>query len=183
MRQHFKYLKKVSNIAIEDAKIGFRNFSGKEGKYNPAGNRNFTVFLEPDLAKQLKEEGWNVRWLNPKDPDDDPQGILQVKVAFGNFPPKIILISGDKQSALNEENVNILDWADLETIDIQITPYSYNINGREGLKAYLKTLYAVLREDVFAKKYEVAPDSAQDSVGGCGNCEVCTGDCNGADHL
>ncbi len=59
----------TSNISIEHARIGFRNFSGDAGKFNPAGKRNFCVFLEHDLGLTLQEDGWNVRWLQPRDED------------------------------------------------------------------------------------------------------------------
>ena len=75
-----------SKIRIEDARIGFKNFSGKEGKYNTAGRRNFCVFLETDLALRLEEDGWNVRWLEPRDEDDARQPYLSVDVSFKNFP-------------------------------------------------------------------------------------------------
>lgn len=166
-----------NSIVIENANIGFLNFSGKEGKHNAEGSRNFVIFLETDLAHMLQEDGWNVRWLNPRDPDDDPQGILQVKVAFGKYPPKIVLIKNGKKSELNEETVNILDWVDREMVDIVIRPYHYSVNGREGIKAYLKTLYCVLTTDLLADKYENTPDAATDVIGGCGECETCLGEC------
>jgi len=156
--------KQVSNISVENAQIVFRNFSGKEGKYNPEGNRNFGVLLDDDISKQLEEDGWNVRWLKPRDPEESPQGFLQVKVGFGNYPPKIVLISNGKKSELNENTVYILDWAELETVDLIIRPYSYDVNGRQGIKAYLKTMYVVLAPDKFAEKYEDTPDSAQNGV-------------------
>ena len=45
------------NIIIENARIGFRNFSGNAGKFNPEGRRNFCVFLEYDLGKVLEQDG------------------------------------------------------------------------------------------------------------------------------
>ena len=42
-----------NNIVIENARIGFRNFSGKEGQFNPAGRRNFCVFIETPLVNRL----------------------------------------------------------------------------------------------------------------------------------
>ena len=36
-------------IFVENARIIFRNFSGEERKFNPAGNRNFGLRLTPDL--------------------------------------------------------------------------------------------------------------------------------------
>ncbi len=179
-----KERKLMPNFSIENARIGFKNFSGKEGQYNAAGNRKFAIFLEEDLGRQFESDGWNVRWLNPRDPDDSPAPMLSVKVAFGNYPPKIVLISGSKKSELNEDGVHILDWAEIETVDLVIRPYQYNVNGKSGIKAYLKAMYVTLVADKFAEKYEFGPDSAQDAIGGCGNCGTCKGNCgNHAEHL
>jgi len=161
----------VPNIAIENARIGFRNFSGKEGKYNSAGNRNFTVFLETDIAQKLVEDGWNVRWLTPKEEDDAPQAILQVKAGFGNYPPKIVVINGKQQSELNEATVHILDWAEIENVDLIIRPYNYNVQGKTGVKAHLKTMYVTLVPDPFSEKYGSHPDSGlQCTLDENGNC-------------
>ena len=149
-----------STITIEGARIAFRNFSGKEGKYNPAGKRNFCVLLEEDLAKTLEHDGWNVRWLNPRDEGDPPQGYLQVSVAYGNFPPKIVLVSSNGKTVLGEEEVGLLDWAEIESVDLVIRPYNWEVNSKTGVKAYLKSLWVTIVEDEFEKKYKDVPDSA-----------------------
>ena len=174
---------KTNNISIEGARIGFKNFSGKEGKFNPAGKRNFCVFLEPDLAAVLEQDGWNVRWLDPIDIGADRQAYLQVAVSFDNIPPKVLMITGKGKSLLDNESISILDWAEIETIDLIIRPYNYDVQGKKGIKAYLKSMYVTLVEDEFEAKYYDAPASAHDCVGGCGNCETCDGHCSGKDHL
>lgn len=177
-------MKTTDNIVVDNARIGFRNFSGKEGQYNAAGNRNFALFLDdPKFANKLEDEGWNVRWLKPKSNDDEPQAFLQVKVGFGNYPPKIVLIANNKKSLLDEETIGLLDWAEIDTVDLMIRPYTYNIQGKSGIKAYLKTMYVTLVVDEFEKKYEYVPDSAQDAVGGCGNCDACDGHCGSPEAL
>lgn len=152
------------NIVIENARIGFRNFSGKEGKFNPAGRRNFCVFLETDLAKELESDGWNVRWLQPKDEAEEPQGYLQVAVSFDNIPPKIILVTKKSKTPMDEESINILDWAEIENVDLIIRPYNWDVNGKGGVKAYIKTMYVTIVEDEFESKYYDVPDSAANSL-------------------
>lgn len=155
-----------SNIKIENAKVRFKNFSGKEGKYNPAGRRNFCVILDEESAQSLFEEGWNVKYLQPKDKDkgDDPQAYLQVAVSYANIPPKVYLVTSKQKTLLDEDTIGILDWGEFANFDLVIRPYNYDVNGKTGVKAYLKTLYATLVEDEFADKYEDVPDSAISAV-------------------
>ena len=168
---------KVNNsITIYNAKLMYRNFSGKETEFNPKGSRNFCIFLEDDIAKKIEKEGWNVRWLESKNNNEAPQGMLSVKVGFGNYPPLLVVISDGRQTKLNEETVNMLDWAEIESCDVTLNPYNYVISGRSGVKAYLKSLYATLVVDELAKKYNYH-EGAEAAIGGCGACETCDGSC------
>lgn len=146
--------KNIDNIAIEDAQIIFRNFAGAESQYNRAGNRNFNVIIDdPDMAQKLIEDGWNIKQLKPRDDEEMPKYRLEVSVAFGNFPPNIFMVTKHNKTKLDEESVAALDYAELKTVDLIIRPYQWDVNGKQGIKAYLKTGYFVVEEDEFAAKY------------------------------
>lgn len=152
------------NINIEEARICFRNFSGAEGKFNPKGSRNFGVFIDDDSAKMLEKDGWNIRYLKSRDEEEPPQAWLPVKISFDHIPPEVYLIRSNGKVKLGEDQINILDWAEIKNIDITIRPYNWEVNGKAGVKAYVKKMFVTIVEDKFDDKYYDVPDSAQSTL-------------------
>jgi hypothetical protein len=150
---------------MEDVRIVFRNFAGAEGKFNAPGNRNFNVLLDDLVAEAMRADGWNVKWLQPREEGDLPQARVEVAVNYrGSQPPRIIMITSKGKTALDESMIAVLDYAEFENVDLIINPYEWEVNGKTGVKAYLKSIYVTIREDELEKKYMDVPDSAMSAL-------------------
>lgn len=152
----------TGNISIENARLIFKNFQGKVSEFNREGDRSFGVLLDDELANRLKEDGWKVRYLHPRedDPDQYEQPWLSVKIKFNPYPPIVMLINSRGKKKLDEETVGQLDWSIIKNCDLIIRPYNYPaLKGRPaGVSAYLKAMYVTISEDEFAIKYSSIPD-------------------------
>lgn len=148
-------IRRVSNIEIENARIIYPNFSGKEGRYNREGERSFGVVIDDiDLAQRLGEDGWNIRVLKPRDGEETPNHYLNVSVNF-NFwrRPEIYMICNGVKTLLDEESINVLDGAAIVSADVVVRPRQWDDGGDTRIKAYLQEMYITIEQSRFASKY------------------------------
>ena len=141
-------------LQIEDARIIYRNFSGIGSKYNREGDRNFAVIIpNQEICDQLTAEGWNVKIKPPRDEDDTPFMFLPVKVKFNNRGPNIYVQSAGNVKRLTEETVGMLDEIDIQSVDMDLRPYDWEVNGKEGWSAYLQAMNVIQNIDRFGAQY------------------------------
>ena len=143
-----------ATFMVEDAQIIFRNFEGKEGQYNRKGDRNFGVILDPKTAQQMLKDGWNVKFLKSRE-DDSETPWVQVSVNFENRPPRVVMLTSTSRTNLDESSVEVLDWADIKTVDLIARAYNWEVNGKTGIKAYLKSMFVTIEEDELERKYGI----------------------------
>lgn len=159
---------RMNKLVIDNARLIFKNFSGKGDNYNREGDRNFAVIIDdPNAAEDLADAGWNVRPLVSKDPDEPPTHYIKVKVSFKVRAPKVRLLSNHKQVFLNENTISSLDFAKIEECGVVISPYMWEVNGKRGISAYLDSMYAKIEDDPFADKYADYADAPDDGSNDC----------------
>ena len=142
-------------LQIDDARIIFRNFSGAPSKFNREGDRNFAVIIpEQEIADALIAEGWNVKIKPPREDGDTPFMYLPVKIKFNDRGPRVYLKSGSNIIRLDEESISCLDNVDIISVDLDIRPYDWNVNGMQGRTAYLQSIQVTQEVDRFYDQYE-----------------------------
>lgn len=141
-------------LQIDDARIIYRNFSGAGSKFNRQGDRNFAVIIpDQEMADALIAEGWNVKIKPPRDEDDTPFMYLPVKIKFNDRGPNCYLATGTRMNRLDEESICCLDDVDILTVDMDLRPYDWEVNGKTGRTAYLQSIKVTQEVDRFASRF------------------------------
>lgn len=161
----------MNNLIIQDAKVIFPNFSGREGRYNREGNRCFSVMVPDEkLAMQLKADGWNIKERVINDEATGEYYINGVNINFSYYiKPIIHYISNGNEIELTEELLDSgiaaqLDGRGAEHYDISIRPKTWErSDGSIGIKGYVDEMRIIAKKSLFSagtNYYE--PDDMED---------------------
>lgn len=150
-------------LIIDHADVFWTNFRGEEkvakntGKVvNVKGQRNFNVYIyNPELAEEMRDAGWNVKILSPRNEGDEPMFCIGVELRWkdkdGNdlnegLQPKVHLEGTNGETDLKEETVGILDGSDISDVGLVIRPRHYEGFNGPAIKAYLEEGWFVVEE-------------------------------------
>ena len=78
---------------------------------------------------------------------------LPVKIKFNDRGPAIYLKSGNNVRKLSEDVVGLIDDIDILSVDMDIRPYDWEVNGKTGRTAYLQSMQVTQEVDRFAARF------------------------------
>ena len=79
--------------------------------------------------------------------------FLPVKIKFNSRGPAAYVRSGDRVTRLNEETIAMLDEIDIASVDMDLRPYDWEVNGKTGRTAYLQAIDVTQNVDRFGARY------------------------------
>ena len=149
-------------LEINDARITWKNFTGRGDRFNREGDRNFHLVIpDQEIAdamlndKNQYGDGWNVKIKPAREEGEPPFMFLKIKVKFGVRPPAVYLKTGDSMVRLDEDTIGCLDDVDIASVDLDIRPYDDVVSGRPFRSAYLQSMCVTqdFSRDRFASQY------------------------------
>ena len=140
-------------LQINEARICYKNFRGEASKFTREGDRRFSLVIpDREMSEALKAEGWNVK--EKEFEDGEYFAHLPVKVNINDRGPSMYLISGNsKPVRLDEHTVGIIDEIDILSVNLDIRPFDWEVNGNTGRTAYLQGLEVFQDLNRFDEKY------------------------------
>ena len=118
---------------VKDCGIIFPNFSGRAGRFNPEGSRNFNIRItDPAIAQELINDHFNVRLLNKLDEDAPDNWAMKVNLVWKidqktgkKRGPLVKEVFENRTAELNDENIHALDQMTVKKCTVEFHAYEY----------------------------------------------------------
>lgn len=147
-------------LTLRNVQLKYRNFSGKKTDYNDAGKRNFVLVIPEDSVEMFRSAGLNVKEKELNNGDIEFQ--LKVNCRFDIRPPRIKVVTypngKQKLTDITEDTVGSLDWMEFQKVDITVSCSHWTQGKREGVTAYVETLYVTPIVDPLDEEYTEEDD-------------------------
>lgn len=157
----------VLDADLVDFDILFPNLEGKKDQYNTNGERSFRLkFNDDDFAKELINDGWNIRIYTPKNEEYSPYYYMTVKCKFRADSenvyqdPEIHRVNAKNDILCGPQNMADIDAAfkarKVKRVDLVINPYHWvhpGMGNGEGISAYVREMWIEVEDSPFASRY------------------------------
>lgn len=137
----------AQQITLENVRIIYPNFSGRENDYNNDGSREFSVVVDPEIGAELASQGFNVKFPT----EDKPNRPVSLQITLSKGPVlqpwiKVVLVNEDNNGTLidleDRNQLSILDEIVAGArVNVILNPYNWSVAGRSGIRAYVQKLY------------------------------------------
>lgn len=150
-------------VTIENTRFIFMtNFSGDPARDNfgSTARKANLVIPDPEVARILAEEGFNVKSTKPKPGEEEgfvPTNFIAVHANYNTesefLKPKIYLVSNGQAVLLDEDTVSNIDHAYVLNVNAVLNKSQNKVTGRKSL--YIRTMYVEqdISNDPFASRY------------------------------
>lgn len=150
----------ASIVTIQNTQLVLKNFSGEKGRYfNSTGNPEFACVIPAELAELMTADGWNVKQFKPKPEDTkEPDFFIKVKIGVNGRPPRMVMVTSAGRKDIAVDDCNVFDYIRIKHVDLTLSPYEYEFQGKTGISAYLNSLFVTAEEDELDRKYADVPE-------------------------
>lgn len=146
----------IDDVELEDVDVkwNWSHFDGRD-TFSEHPDYNFTIILPEATALEMLDAGWTGVKRNDGYEEGDPdEWTLKIRISDKFGMPKMYLIKNERRFRINElRDLHDIRRDTCDQIDVIITPSRWIQPGRTGVSAYVKELYAKVRESRFAAKY------------------------------
>lgn len=151
---------RLDDLEIRDAHIFGKNFKGDEKRkngrvVNSKGTRTFCVEINPDIAQNLRDDGWNITMRLDQE-NGEMFCYLPVELRYRPVHPDIYIITNGVKKNLEEDQVHQLDQRKLRKVDLVLHPHWWldEDNNEWRVKAFLAEGWFYIQLSRFAEEWE-----------------------------
>lgn len=158
-------------VVIEGTKFIYKtNFSGDptRDKYGDTHRKCNLIIPDIDLARQLIDEGFNVKLTKPKPGEEEgfiPRYYVAVKLNYDSkWPPQVYLMTGENDDGipLDAESIDNVDYMWVENVNAVLNKYK----GENGNSLWVRSMevYQKMDDDPIRMRHSMANQNRSDEA-------------------
>lgn len=151
---------------IVDREVRARNFGGEEKRdrvtgrtVNSPGYRNFLLFINEEIAEELKDKGCEVKYTKVQGPNDVPMPYVSITISYFLKPVEAHMISKTGSSVvdtpLDENHLKVLNSVDIGNmcVELECGKEKVHNNGTRYVPIYAQCIWVEVIPNYIAEKY------------------------------